>query len=595
MDQTNLKHVRLTKLSPRKLKESMKAVNWGKMKFNYLSIRSRLLIIFSLMIVFMLSIGGASIVMFNQVNTNVEEIIYEDMALVQNYEKTSYLMSQRIANLRGYLLTSEEKYLNSYYQGVGESQTYQTDILALSNNAKIVAIFNNLKELDSYIEENVISLVQNRQRSDAMRNVNTYVNPKADEILAAITAESDAHVTDIQKNGVTLAKNTKRVSTILGISIVLISAIGIVIALLFSNHLANAIKVVMDRLNLITSGKLNHEPLAVQGDGEVVALTKATNAMQTYLIEIINQIKMSSGILTGKSDVLSQSAQEVKDGSEQVAVTMQELAIGTENQAHSATLLATNMDAFRGEIATVMTAGSTANHTSRNIASLSEKGKMLMSASKSQMETINAIVQDATDKMETLDRETKEIGNLVAIIHDVANQTNLLALNAAIEAARAGEHGRGFAVVADEVRKLSERVSESVKDITVFVDNIQTESHQVAISLQTGYEEVKSGLTGVKETSHTFDTIAKSLETVVVNISEINKELNHLAGTGQEMSQAITEIASVSEESAAGVEQTSAASQEINSTMEEVATNAVQIAQQAELLDQIVSRFELDK
>ena len=272
---------------------------------------------------------------------------------------------------------------------------------------------------------------------------------------------------------------------------------------------------------------------------------------------------------------------------------MQELAIGTENQAQSTSLLATNMTAFKAEVETVTRAGKTANKSSQTIVSLSGKGKKNMTTSKEQMENINQIVEEAVLKMETLDQGTKEIGKLVAIINDVANQTNLLALNAAIEAARAGEHGRGFAVVADEVRKLSERVAESVKDITAFVTNIQSESHVVVESLQMGYKEVQAGLSGITETSQTFDTITHFLETVVANITQINKELNQLAETGNDMSHAISEIASVSEEAAAGVEQTSAASQEINSTMEEVATNAQHIKQQAELLNQVVNQFQI--
>lgn len=272
---------------------------------------------------------------------------------------------------------------------------------------------------------------------------------------------------------------------------------------------------------------------------------------------------------------------------------MQELAIGSENQSQSTSLLAANMTAFKAEVETVMRAGNAANKNSETIVSLSGKGKKNMTTSKEQMENINQIVEEAVLKMQTLDQGTQEIGKLVAIINDVANQTNLLALNAAIEAARAGEHGRGFAVVADEVRKLSERVAESVKDITAFVTNIQSDSQVVVESLQMGYTEVQAGLSGITETSQTFDTITHSLETVVTHITQINNELTQLAETGNDMSHAISEIASVSEESAAGVEQTSAASQEINSTMEEVATNAQHIKQQAELLNQVVNQFHI--
>ncbi len=576
-----------------KIKKSKREFEWGKLHFKYRSIRARLLIIFSVFIFFLIGVGASTLLMFRSVNTNVEKIIDEDMVLVQSYEKMSYLMSQRVANLRGYLLTSEGRYLLNFNENVKESETYQQEITALDADSTTDNLFESLSEWEVYVQENIITVLKDKQRAQAVQNMNTYANPKAEEILAAITERSDSHSAAIQSNGKVLVANTNRGALILAMGVAVISLLAVVVALLFSRNFAKSIQIVMQRLNTIKSGLLNQEPLPVDGGGEVVALTQATNDMQTHLLSIINQMKTSAEALMTQSETLSFSASEVQSGSEQVAVTMQELAIGTENQAQSTSLLATNMTAFKAEVETVTRAGKAANKSSQTIVSFSGKGKKNMTTSKEQMENINQIVEEAVLKMETLDQGTKEIGKLVAIINDVANQTNLLALNAAIEAARAGEHGRGFAVVADEVRKLSERVAESVKDITAFVTNIQTESHVVVESLQMGYTEVQAGLSGITETSQTFDTITHSLETVVANITQINKELNQLAEMGNDMSHAISEIASVSEESAAGVEQTSAASQEINSTMEEVATNAQHIKQQAELLNQVVNQFQI--
>jgi len=179
------------------------------------------------------------------------------------------------------------------------------------------------------------------------------------------------------------------------------------------------------------------------------------------------------------------------------------------------------------------------------------------------------------------------------VIQNIAGQTNLLALNAAIEAARAGEHGKGFAVVADEVRKLAEQVSFSVTDITGIVTKIQTESQIVTGALQAGYKEVELGTKQIETTGEKFNGINNAL-TEMVNIVHVTMDnLENITSRSDQMNTFIEEIAAVSEESAAGVEQTSASSQQTSSAMEEVSDSSKHLAELAEQLNELVLRFKL--
>ena len=128
---------------------------------------------------------------------------------------------------------------------------------------------------------------------------------------------------------------------------------------------------------------------------------------------------------------------------------------------------------------------------------LTKEGKDLMNTSTEQMTSIHFIVKDAVQKVDGLSKQTQNISKIVAVIQEIAAQTNLLALNAAIEAARAGEHGKGFAVVADEVRKLAEQVAVSVDDITEIVQKVQLDAKTVTASLENGYGEVEKGTTQI--------------------------------------------------------------------------------------------------
>jgi len=315
--------------------------------------------------------------------------------------------------------------------------------------------------------------------------------------------------------------------------------------------------------------------------------------MQKTVKSVMKGIANATEELNSHSEELTQSASEVKSGSEQVAITMQELATGSETQATTASNLAVVMENFTKKVQSTNKSGEQIKDSSMGVLTMTSEGKQYMEDSSRQMAKIDEIVQDAVAKMATLDNQTQEINNLVVIIQKIADQTNLLALNAAIEAARAGEHGRGFAVVADEVRKLAEQVAVSIADITGFVEKIQTESKRVSDSLQTGYVEVEEGTSQIAKTGQTFNQINASVTTMVDGIKGISDNLESIKVNSEIMNSSIEEIASVSEESAAGVEQTSAASQQITSSMEEVAGSSEQLANLAENLTEMVSHFKL--
>ncbi|MEQ6389243.1 methyl-accepting chemotaxis protein [Bacillaceae bacterium S4-13-58] len=342
----------------------------------------------------------------------------------------------------------------------------------------------------------------------------------------------------------------------------------------------------------ISDGDLTEEIHVISND-EVGQLTKDIIEMQSNLKNIIKNVSNASEHVTGQSEELTQAADEVREGSRQIATTMQELASGSESQANNSSELASVMDSFSSKMQEANANGQDIFKSSNDVLELTTEGSKIMKLSVDQMEIIDKIVQESVSKVKGLDSQTKEISKLVSVINDVADQTNLLALNAAIEAARAGEHGKGFAVVADEVRKLAEQVAESVKDISSIVGSIQSESTGVVDSLQGGYKEVEIGTTHIKNTGETFEAIYEAVKEMVANIQTVTDNLSVMSAHSQEMGATIQEIASVAEESAAGVEQTAASAQQASSSMEEVANNSNGLANLAEELNSVVQRFKI--
>ncbi|WP_242691241.1 methyl-accepting chemotaxis protein [Cytobacillus praedii] len=560
------------------------------MRFN--SLKKKILISFSSVLLLVFLLGLYNSLTIRKLNENTNLVVKEQLSLLIIDEKIALNMSERTSLVRGYLLYGDNELRDQFKSTVEESINLEKELLELNSSQEVKELIEK-KIVWGNTLNRVFEQYDLGEKERAIEIMATEVVPLEREItngFKSMALKSEEFLSAKGEEMIANGKTTLAVDIIISIIAIVL---GVLVSVLTARFITKPIVYVAGRMKAVASGDLSQPLLEIKSNDEIGQLVSATNEMSINTKQLLTKINQVSETVSRQSEELTQTANEVKTGAEQVSTTMEELANGSETQANSVGILANNMGIFTTKVEETNKNGERVQKHSEDVLQMTDEGTELMESSISQMDKINQIVHEAARKMEGLDRQSQEISKLVLVIKDIAAQTNLLALNAAIEAARAGEHGKGFAVVADEVRKLAEQVSISVGDITEIVSTIQVESGITAESLKSGYSEVEKGTSQMRITGETFNKISSSVTEMVHSIVVVSENLSMIAENGQEMNGSIDEIASVSEESAAGVEQTTASAQQLSASIEEVAASSSQLALMSEELNKLVGQFKL--
>ncbi len=222
-----------------------------------------------------------------------------------------------------------------------------------------------------------------------------------------------------------------------------------------------------------------------------------------------------------------------------------------------------------------------------------EAGKQDIETSIGQMRFIHNTVTELSTSVKSLDSRSQQISQIVNVITDIAEQTNLLALNAAIEAARAGEHGKGFAVVASEVKKLAEQSASSTEQIKQLIGTIQQEIQQTVSMMESGTNEVDKGIHIVENAHSSFNTVTEYVGKMTEQIQQITINIQQVATGTEQFTHTFNEVATVADTTSAEAQNMSASTEEQLASMEEIRGSSTALAEMAEELHELVQQFKL--
>ncbi|WP_248798155.1 methyl-accepting chemotaxis protein [Pseudomonas sp. MWU13-2105] len=346
--------------------------------------------------------------------------------------------------------------------------------------------------------------------------------------------------------GATLYSESKTITAI-------VIALALLLTLLLSWRLTRSLTIPLDAAvqaaETIASGNLTQH-LDTTGVDEASLLLRSMASMQTTLRETLDRI--------GKS------AEQLASSTEEMSAVMNESAQGLHQQNAEIDMAATAVTEMSHAVEEVASNAVATSNESRAASDTARQGQVQLADTLTAISALTDNVVDASDQARNLAEQTRSISKVLDVIRAVAEQTNLLALNAAIEAARAGEAGRGFAVVADEVRSLAHRTGESTREIETMISTIQQGTHQTVEALLTSADQARQTQVQAQAANDALSTIAHA-------VSGINERNMVIASAAQEQSEVAREvdrnlvrIHDLSIQTSAGAEQTHTASQELS-------------------------------
>lgn len=365
-------------------------------------------------------------------------------------------------------------------------------------------------------------------------------------VLGILGVEIDAaSVKDIQE---TVVKED--IPIFIAISMVAIIVANIIL-FYFVNKQLKALPIISKTATTIAEGDLQKAQQLVNDfptyrNGQMKQLTDDFIQMTKNTVMIIKNIAATSEKLAVTSHHMRESFQVVEESNEHISLSVNEVAKNNEEQMERTRESALAVEEMAKGIQRIATSATAVSESSNDVTNKVDTGNTELKKLLQQMSAIQTTVTKTATTIQELGKQAQEIEVIVSAISSVADQTNLLALNAAIEAARAGEHGKGFAVVADEVRKLAEQSKISAEEITTLIENYQTTTAQAVKEMETGMSEVEIGTKAVTEVDTTFKNIFEQIRKVNVEILEVNAITEEMSAMTEEVSASVEEFAQLS-------------------------------------------------
>ncbi len=376
------------------------------------------------------------------------------------------------------------------------------------------------------------------------------------------------------------------------IFVVVVGLLSLGLGILLARIISRPLKEMAKTAELISHGNLSTDIAVFNTGDELGSLSQAFKQMVDNLAEILGGITAGSKRIAGSSQQLNAGIDQITKSAEQIAVTIQQVAVGSDGQVRSVAEVTSAINQMSSGIQQIASNAQSVSASAIETSRYAHSGREAIDRAAQQMDSIRTTVDKSAEVIQLLGEKSEAIGNIVDLIRNIAEQTNLLALNAAIEAARAGEQGRGFAVVADEVRKLAEQSADATKEIADLIAAVKQETERAVKAMDLGTKEAAHGTVVVGKAGNAFADILNAVEGVSKQIQEVSLASQEMASGSSQVVKAVETIAHIAQETSSQTQNVAAAAEEQTASLEEIRYSANSLSKMSAELDGIVERFK---
>lgn len=559
------------------------------------SIGKRIILLFSVilaaMLVMMLILLGRSVSINSQYGdllTNVNQIITIKSEMIEQPARLSAnAVRQNNIEESGeeQLILGYQEMLIEIGENIGEDKVYEPNRKALASMQKSVENYlNYFGQMKEACGENYSTA--GNQAIFSMSDGADYIADYANTLVELELKRGQDIKAEIDKNF------TGMVSSIV-IAFVIVLVLSVLLMIVLTKSVVGPVTLLKKKLAVIADGDLTGGDIVVGSEDEMKALALSFNHMSGSLKEILTSVYNASEAIDGAVEVVNDKIEENARYSEKVSVTAQKMTEEMKQQMQETDYAMEQVEEMNTISGKIMENADRINEKSENSLENARNGNENMVNYVNQLQQVNVVMKETSEVAEALHASVGEMNTILNSIAQIAEQTNLLSLNASIEAARAGESGRGFSVVASEIRNLAEHSKASVGKISDIITQVQKGVIRMTDKMSEGLEQLEKGNELAEGTRRSFQEIQDGNNAVNDEIVEIRRELEELAGVMKQVEESMGRIDKAASDNYEVTAEISASAENQHENLNNVKEHTVRLRGQVEHLDKVVGRFKL--